>query len=339
MPWCCVEPNSDDFDDSAVLALLGLDAPLPPRCCANENVRKQTQNLPPELLSLFADADRASLGRAKLKKLSNGWHEGYGISTSKPVLGKRQFFLRVWHGELSYWRLEVPISRAVEFRAIELAAVAGLHTAPLLRTEDGTLCAGRTVRGDEAECEWCCFEWVERMPRAADRRVGAAGEAADRTALLQQMTTLHSLDLTRRDTAPLARFDSAAEHLAYVTHLAEQSRNSRAIAAAAAVARVMADDGALSRPLPPALCHYDWHFGNVLHSAEGLVTIDWEFSGVADPRLDLARFCKRRRWTGDVRPREKGSDAQTDEIWRECDDASRTRARSFFGNTSRSPLS
>ena len=28
--------------------------------------------------------------------------------------------------------------------------------------------------------------------------------------------------------------------------------------------------------------------------------IDWEFAGIADPRLDVARFARLERWDGDV---------------------------------------
>jgi aminoglycoside phosphotransferase (APT) family kinase protein len=43
--------------------------------------------------------------------------------------------------------------------------------------------------------------------------------------------------------------------------------------------------------------------------------IDWEFAGVADPRLDLARLCVRRRFEGDVTVTDTGSDEDTDALW------------------------
>eukprot|EP00932_Pfiesteria_piscicida_P009899 SRR837773.20722.p2 GENE.SRR837773.20722~~SRR837773.20722.p2 ORF type:complete len:177 (+),score=17.34 SRR837773.20722:41-532(+) len=79
--------------------------------------------------------------------------------------------------------------------------------------------------------------------------------------------------------------------------------------------------------MPAALCHFDWHLGNALCDAAGTIqaVIDWEFAGIADPRLDLARYCRRERWTGDVVCRDKGSDRNTAEIWE-------SYARARFGD-------
>ncbi|MDV6250584.1 thiamine kinase [Vibrio sp. EA2] len=40
--------------------------------------------------------------------------------------------------------------------------------------------------------------------------------------------------------------------------------------------------------LPLALCHFDLGCYNLVRSEEGLRVIDWEYAGLADPRLDLA---------------------------------------------------
>lgn len=40
--------------------------------------------------------------------------------------------------------------------------------------------------------------------------------------------------------------------------------------------------------LPLALCHFDLGDYNLVRSAEGIKVIDWEYAGLADPRLDLA---------------------------------------------------
>ncbi|NVC93021.1 thiamine kinase [Vibrio natriegens] len=42
------------------------------------------------------------------------------------------------------------------------------------------------------------------------------------------------------------------------------------------------------KPLPLALCHFDLGRYNLVRGDEGVKAIDWEYAGLADPRLDLA---------------------------------------------------
>merc|ERR1712070_520020 len=126
--------------------------------------------------------------------------------------------------------------------------------------------------------------------------------------VLGVMAKLHSLDLQHHDTAPLAKFENWQAHMAYLASLASESENAVAIEAVAAVLALLK---AVNPPtLTAAVCHLDWHLGNVLCDCNGELqaVIDWEFAGIGDPRLDLARFCMRKRWTGDgCRCEERGS--------------------------------
>jgi aminoglycoside phosphotransferase (APT) family kinase protein len=55
---------------------------------------------------------------------------------------------------------------------------------------------------------------------------------------------------------------------------------------AAALRALVALDGS---PGAPALCHGDYHLGNVLLAARGPVVIDWENAATGDPMADVAR--------------------------------------------------
>ena len=41
-------------------------------------------------------------------------------------------------------------------------------------------------------------------------------------------------------------------------------------------------------PVPAALCHFDLGYYNLVRGENGVKVIDWEYAGLADPRLDLA---------------------------------------------------
>ncbi|MDF5104063.1 phosphotransferase, partial [Vibrio parahaemolyticus] len=40
-------------------------------------------------------------------------------------------------------------------------------------------------------------------------------------------------------------------------------------------------------PVPLALCHFDLGCYNLVRGESGVKVIDWEYAGIADPRLDL----------------------------------------------------
>jgi hypothetical protein len=73
----------------------------------------------------------------------------------------------------------------------------------------------------------------------------------------------------------------------------------------------------------PALCHLDLHSGNVLMSKfketeekKIEAIIDWEFAGVADPRIDVAHMILRETWTGDIIcKRRRNNTDRADKIW------------------------
>ena len=327
--------GSSSVDDAALLAPFGVVEPLPRWCCANEIVEKAAHRLPRELLALVPPTDTGLLRGMGVRKLSDGWHEGYHVrfKGAGPFGGgPRELFLRIWHGQLSYWRLDVPISRALEARAMQLTRAAGLPTAEPLLTCSGELCAGECVRTTEYEgaggvrgrgddgvrLEFGCFGFVAHAKSRRDLPRALRSKQAEAALLVATMARLHAHDLSAVDTAPLARFETPAELLAYLTLTAARSGYPRAIAAAASVSALFEGDAA-PPPLPPALLHFDWHMGNVLRDRSGAVAavIDFEFAGVADARLDVARFCRRERWTarGVRRLREVGCERDTAAVW------------------------
>lgn len=44
-------------------------------------------------------------------------------------------------------------------------------------------------------------------------------------------------------------------------------------------------------PSQLALCHHDWHPGNLKITATDWVLLDWEFAALGDPAMDLAALC------------------------------------------------
>lgn len=44
-------------------------------------------------------------------------------------------------------------------------------------------------------------------------------------------------------------------------------------------------------PEARALCHHDWHPGNLIEQDAGWTLLDWEFAGLGDPAMDLASAC------------------------------------------------
>lgn len=198
----------------------------------------------------------------------------------------------------------------MELRAMSIAREAGVPVAGCLQPPgDATALFGTCARAPRGEpCDWAVFNFVQHVPERKVR--GRPDDILTRT-----MAQLHSLDLSNVDTAPLARFESWREHIAYLAELAAESGCADSGRAVEATRGMLEASGAPD--LAPALCHLDWHLGNVLCDAEGNVKalIDWEFAGVGDPRIDLARFCRRERWTGDCVCRDKGSDRDTQKTW------------------------
>lgn len=219
----------------------------------------------------------------------------------------------------------------MELRAIGLARQAGLPTAgcqrpPTASTSgsggdsggtDGEgsyvgVCA-RAPRGEA--CDWAIYDFVPHCGEEEAHRLILATAGSHTKFIVQHMAKLHALDLTHVNTEPLARFDSWREHLDYLAALAVESEQEDAARAVQGVRDALEAAGVPD--LPPALCHFDWHLGNTLCNDEGRLqaVIDWEFAGVGDPRLDLARHCRLERWT-DIVCRDRGSDRDTAEIWR-----------------------
>ena len=263
--------------------------------------------------------EAASLRATKPQKISHGWHEGYLVRFRTPVGGARLAFLRIWHSQLSYWRLDRPISRALELRAMEIARTVGIPTPePLVVGKQQQPLAGECEKdyggAAKARLDFLCYRFVAHARNHRELPSwlqGKASEQAETLLMLRLMVQLHSCDLAEVDTEPIARFDCPSEHLAYLSDLASKTGQPRLTTAAARVSALFKGNSA-PPPLPSALLHYDWHLGNVMLDKQGEVAalIDWEFAGIADPRLDLARFCRRTRWShaGPGRLRDKGAE-------------------------------
>jgi len=304
-------------DLSALLLGVGLKEPLPWQCTMNDLVENAKREAPPEVLVRLP----AGVSIQKVKKVSDGWHEGYLLTLSRsdictlPPGQLPQVILRIWRAQLSYWRLEVPTGSAVEQRAMAVAREAGVATAGFLEMP-GDVLYGHCRRAPHGEdCDWACYNFVNHA-KEKDAHRGVVSSCGSASAfMVKTMAQLHSLDLTGRDTGPLARFDDWREHCAYLAKLAEESGQADAVKAVAAATRSLEVHAVPD--LPPALCHLDWHLGNALCDANGQLQalIDWEFAGVGDPRIDLARHCRRKRWTGDIVCRDKGSDLDDLAIW------------------------
>lgn len=226
--------------------------------------------------------------------------------------------LRIWRSQLSYWRLEVPTGAAVELRAMALAAAAGVPTAGFAEAPGGAGLTGPCSRAPRGEvCDWAVYNFVQHAPEKEAVRAVKASAGSETNFLVRTMARLHSLSLHGVDTEPLPRFEDWRAHVAYLAGLAAESGQPDAMHAVEAARSSL--ETAAAPELAPALCHFDWHLGNVLCDGNGQLqaVIDWEFAGVADPRLDLARLCRLQRWTGDGACRDRGSDRETMGIWKE----------------------
>ena len=161
---------------------------------------------------------RSRANRAKIKQVSDGWHEGYMVQLPHAGAGARagagfgeevKFFLRIWRNQLGYFRLTHPTTRAVVLKAIALAEEAGVRTASLLTSARqgssataGSACDSATIGAALGECqradgdiaEFCCFNWIEH--RARPRSKTARLPLALRTRIiLQQMFLRKSVSL------------------------------------------------------------------------------------------------------------------------------------------------
>lgn len=285
---------------------------LPKECCMNDAVECAPKEAPPEVLVHLPEGVKIK----KVKKVSDGWHEGYLLELSAALISGTppKAFLRIWRAQLSYWRLDVHTGHGVESRAMQLAQEAGLPTPRMLKTGN---CA-RAPQGDQ--CDWAVYSYVKH---ADDKTVLKAFSArkddvvpSKEKFIISLMARLHNLDLAGRDTTPLARFNGWESHLDYLEGLCTEAAvaDSDVLCALDGVRGLFVSSSIPDMPV--ALCHLDWHFGNVLCKADGELqaVIDWEFAGIGDPRLDLARFIRRLRWDGDIVCKDRGSDAQTERI-------------------------
>jgi len=283
----------------------------------NEAVEEAPQELPPEVLARLPQGARVE----RTEKVSDGWHEGYLLHLSEPLMPGQppRAILRIWRSQLSYWRLEVPTGAAVELRAMALACEAGVPTAGCVEISAGQGLTGVCSRAPRGElCDWAVYNFVEHLEEKEAGEAVRAAEGAETSFLLRTMARLHSRSLEGVDTEPLPRFEDWREHLAYLAGLAAGSGHPDAVRAVEAVRTLLGQQAVPE--LPPALCHFDWHLGNALCDGSGRIRalIDWEFAGVGDPRLDLARLCRLERWTGDGGAcRDRGSDRDTMGIWAE----------------------
>jgi len=280
----------------------------------NEVVEEAPHEAPPEMTACLP----AGVTIQSYQKVSDGWHEGYLLTLSGPLRAGQapQAILRIWRSQLSYHRLEVSTGAAVELAAIALASEAGVPTAGCTLPAGGATFAGACARAPRGEaCDWAVYDYVAHADERVAQRAVEAAAGTTSTFLLQTMAKLHSLNLAQRDTSPLPRFEDWREHTAYLITLAQQTGYEDAIRAAESVRGLL--EAHAPPELPPALLHLDWHFGNVLCDATGQAKalVDWEFAGVGDPRIDLARFCRRERWSGDKVCRDRGSDERTQELW------------------------
>jgi len=154
--------GSDGPDISGILQGFGIKEPLPADCCMNEAVEKAPKAAPTEVLSKLP----AGIVVENIKKVSDGWHEGYLLSLSAPLTPGQlpKTVLRIWRSQLSYWRVDVPTGAAVERRAMALASEAGLPTAGFLELNGAALhgCASRPPQGHS--CDWALYNFVNSAP-------------------------------------------------------------------------------------------------------------------------------------------------------------------------------
>jgi len=297
---------------------LGLHQPLPWQCCMNEAVERAEHRVPDELSREWP----LGIYVTDIRKVSDGWHEGYVLSLSQPLHPGDQFkevFLRIWRSQLSYWRVDTPTGPWVELTAMRLCREAGLGAASCRRpNQPDQPFVGTCTRGPNHEaCNWAVHDFVAHAhPRVAHHAVEALYGSITKFTL-SSMAKLHAYDLTHIDTNPLPRFESWRDHLDYLMGLAMEFDDEDSLKAVTRVREML--ENSRTPDLPPALCHFDWHLGNVLCDEQGNLkaVIDWEFAGVADPRLDVARHCRKERWTGDVICRVRSHARNVHQIWAE----------------------
>ena len=211
------------------------------------------------------------------------------------AFGETQFFLRLWHGQFSFWRMDAPMCASRELRAMELAREAGVPVTSPLRTASGVPVRGLCERPlSSAGRHGALVEFValKCVPHARDGRGGPVAVRPDGQKLvIEMMARLHSLSLAGRDTSPLARFDSPLEQISYLRSTAAECDRPLVLAAVEKVATLFEAPDA-PPPLPPALLHFDYNRGNLLCDYHGQLAalIDWEDAAIADSRLDVARF-------------------------------------------------
>jgi hypothetical protein len=227
---CC---NREDAELTAVLEGLGINEgwqALPAHLRANQLVDLEKSKVPVEVVNALPAHLRAGVGRATVKRVSYGWHEGYKVTlppaakqTAAAEPAARSFFLRIWRNELGYFRIDTPISRGLELQAISLAREAGLCTASVVGStttgaddvgdtdgeDGGRLALGTCLRDGGCEAEFCCFDWVEH--RSRPRRKDELSRSKRTTLLLKSVTLSptppsvqpqNSLDCQNAEAAP-----------------------------------------------------------------------------------------------------------------------------------------
>jgi len=109
----------------------------------------------------------------------------------------------------------------------------------------------------------------------------------DLRALGMRLRTLHSLPAPADFSAKLARFDASAALRRYADQIvrAEPREATRIGDLLARGESALLHSGSASRE--PCIVHMDLHHGNVL-TADRIYFIDWEYSQLGDPLLDLA---------------------------------------------------
>jgi len=120
----------------------------------------------------------------------------------------------------------------------------------------------------------------------AGARVSGPFDETDVRTVMALLRTIHEAGIT-----PKHRFD-IAERIDYYEGLATQN-NSITFADYEMVRRQADELLAFRRALaiPEVLCHIDYVYTNILHLPDGtLRVIDWEYSGAADPLIDVAMY-------------------------------------------------
>ncbi len=115
--------------------------------------------------------------------------------------------------------------------------------------------------------EWLLTEWEEGQ-------VPASGSETDLEWLAGALRSVHSIAVSA---TPL----NVAHQ---IEHLQEQGPPLESAIASA----LRAHCEAYRLPRSLALCHHDWHPGNLVVSDDRWVLLDWEFAALGDPAMDVA---------------------------------------------------